>query len=397
MKSSNFGLTNEIKPSLGNLVCFSHLRWDFVYQRPQHLLSRAARDYRVWYFEEPIFVAGAQPRLDIRRSVEDVHVVVPVLSGPTEPASTDPVLTKLIDEFVAALLTGPITLWYYTPMALPFTRQIEPAVCVFDNMDELSTFMAAPPKMAALERELLSRADIVFTGGQSLFESKRGRHANVHAFPSSVDKAHFAASRLMPANCEPPDQRSLTRPRIGFFGVIDERLDLDLLDQAACMRPDWSFAVIGPVVKNPGSLPVRPNLHWLGSKRYQNLPSYLSGWDVGIMPFALNEATRFISPTKTPEFLAAGVPVVSTAIVDVVRPYGELGLVEIASSPGDFVSKIDKCLARSRQPWLRDVDRFLAELSWDRTWGEMRSLIKGVGGKQTPLKSIATAGEPTHV
>src|SRR3954452_665669 len=229
MKSSNFGLTNEIKPSLGNLVCFSHLRWDFVYQRPQHLLSRAARDYRVWYFEEPIFVAGAQPRLHFRRSVEDVHVVVPVLSGPTEPASTDPVLTKLIDEFVAALLTGPITLWYYTPMALPFTRQIEPAVCVFDNMDELSTFMAAPPRMAALERELLNRADIVFTGGQSLFESKRGRHANVHAFPSSVDKAHFAASRLMPANCEPSDQRNLTRPRIGFFGVIDERLDLDLL------------------------------------------------------------------------------------------------------------------------------------------------------------------------
>jgi len=397
MDSSNFGLTFETKPSSGNLLCFSHLRWNFVYQRPQHLLSRATKDYRVWYVEEPVFEAGEQPRLEISRSVEDVNVVVPFLSRPTEPVSTETVLTNLLDEFVAVLPTGPLTLWYYTPMALPFSRQIEPAVCVFDNMDELSAFLACPPGMAALERELLGRADIVFTGGQSLFEAKRARHANVYPFPSSVDKAHFAAARLMPASLEPPDQHDLPQPRIGFFGVIDERLDLDLLDRAACMRPDWSFVIIGPVVKiDPGSLPMRPNLHWLGGKRYQDLPSYLSGWDVGIMPFALNEATRFISPTKTLEFLAAGVPVVSTAIVDVVRPYGELGLVEIASSPESFVGKIEKCLTRRRQPWQRDVDGFLTELSWDRTWDEMRSLIRGLRGAQTPVRSI-TARESSNV
>jgi glycosyltransferase involved in cell wall biosynthesis len=193
----------------------------------------------------------------------------------------------------------------------------------------------------------------------------------VHPFPSSVDAAHFNQAR-QGAIVDPPDQASLPRPRLGFFGVIDERLDLDLVAAMADRRPDWSFVMIGPVVKiAPATLPQRPNIHWLGQRDYKELPSYLAHWDAGIMPFAINEATRFISPTKTPEFLAAGLPVVSTPIADVVRPYGELALAEIAGDADAFVRGCEGVLARSHKEWLADVDTYLADLSWDRTWNAM--------------------------
>ena len=183
---------------------------------------------------------------------------------------------------------------------------------------------------------MLARADLVFTGGQSLYEAKRGQHPRVFAFPSSVDAAHFARARR--ATDDPADQAAIPHPRLGFFGVIDERMDLDLLAAIADARPDWHLVIIGPVVKvDPASYRERANIHYLGKKDYQELPGYLAGWDVALLPFAINESTRFISPTKTPEYLAAGKPVVSTPIRDVVRPYGMRGLVHIAATADDFV------------------------------------------------------------
>ena len=356
------------------LICFSHLRWNFVFQRPQHLLTRAAKTYRVIFVEEPVHADAPAARLDVR-SERGVTVAVPVLPPGVDAEVAEALQRPLLDQLLTDVAERPWVFWYYTPMALGFTDQYRPEVTVYDCMDELSAFRFAPQRLREREDQLFGRADLVFTGGQSLFEAKRDRHPSVHAFASSIDVPHFAAARFF-SGAEPRGQEGLPRPRLGFFGVIDERMDLGLLAAMADLRPDWQFVMIGPVVKiGEEELPRRPNIHWLGGRTYDELPSYLAGWDVGLMPFAINEATRYISPTKTPEFLAAGVPVVSTPVADVVRFYGDAGLVEIAADAAEAVAKAELLMARPRAPWLAAVDRALARTSWDRTWAEMNALI----------------------
>jgi glycosyltransferase involved in cell wall biosynthesis len=361
-------------PRVPLLVCFSHLRWDFVWQRPQHLLSRAAKQYRVLVVEEPMFKPGIVPHMDLSTRPQGVTVAVPMLP---EGLDHDDVILEqrdLVEKLLGRESAGLRFFWYYTPMAMAFTSHLECDLCVYDNMDELSLFRGASRELLDLENALFARADLVFTGGMSLYEAKRNRHHNVHGFPSSIEFEHFVKARTIKA--DPADQAGIPGPRLGFFGVVDERMDIALLGEVAELRPSWQFVMLGPVVKiDPASLPRRDNIHWLGSKDYKDLPNYLSGWDIGFMNFALNEATRFISPTKTPEFLAAGVPVVSTPITDVVRPYGEKGLVEIAKTPLEVVRKAEVLLQRPKEAWLQRVDRHLAAGSWDKTWASMSKLM----------------------
>ena len=263
-------------------------------------------------------------------------------------------------------------------------------------MDELSKFKFAPEHLLDYEQELIDRADIVFTGGSSLFEAKKDRHDNVHCFPSSVDRTHFIRARAR--QFEPADQEDLPRPRLGFYGVIDERFDTELLDRAAAMRPDWTFVMLGPVVKiNEDDLPKRPNICYLGSKTYDQLPAYLSGWDVALMPFAMNESTEFISPTKTPEYLAGGKPVVSTPIRDVVRHYGHLKGVKIASTAEEFVDACDAALELSRDPesgWLGEADLMLSASSWDTTQARMAGLLgQLLGTEEVTASALLVAAE----
>ncbi len=375
--ASSLGAARSTPSTL--LLCLSHLRWNFVFQRPQHLLTRAARTHEVVFFEEPVFHPGAEPHLDTQRTPEGVTVVVPVLPEGMEPPAVIAAQRRLLDGLLSGAAGRPMVTWYYTPMALEFSEHLRPDLTVYDCMDELSAFRGAPPRMLELERALLARADLVFTGGRSLYEAKRGRHPRVSLFPSSIDTAHFAAARADGPDLD--DQDAIPRPRIGFFGVIDERMDIELVGALAAARPDWSFVMIGPVVKiDPADLPRLPNIHWLGGRSYKELPGYLAGWDAGFMPFALNESTRFISPTKTPEFLAGGLPVVSTPIIDVVRDWGpksagESGLVEIAADPVEFAAALQMVLDRPRAGWLKQVDRRLAQTSWDQTWAEMHGMI----------------------
>ncbi len=374
------------EPAVGarpDLVCLSHLRWDFVYQRPQHLMSRCARDRRVYFVEEPLWEDGPA-RLDVSERPGGVRVVVPRLPHGLSPAESEAAQRGLLRGLLDEQGIADFILWVYTPMALPIAEELEPAAVVYDCMDELSLFRGAPAELLEREARLLERADLVFTGGQSLYEFKRERHPSVHPFPSSIEASHFGRARTpLP---EPDDQAAIARPRLGFFGVIDERMDLDLLAGVAAARPDWQIVLLGPVVKiDPATLPRLPNLHYLGMKQYDDLPAYLAGWDVALMPFARNESTRFISPTKTPEYLAGGRPVVSTPIRDVVRPYGDMGLVEIAEGVGSlgepFVAAIERALALAgdgapgRDAWLRRVDEHLAQGSWSRTWRQMSDLI----------------------
>jgi UDP-galactopyranose mutase len=387
---------SEAEPSAPNpqpttLICFSHLRWNFVFQRPQHLMSRFARDMDVIYWEEPVpAAAGEAAFLEVREAGDaaNVRVVVPHLPEGMPTGAQEAALKRLLDDFVAAI-RGPLVAWYYTPMMLPFSRHLDADVVVFDAMDELSKFKFAPERLLDLEQELIDRADVVFTGGSSLSEAKTDRHDNVHWFPSSVDRAHFCKARAR--MFDPADQEDLPRPRLGFYGVIDERFDTDLLDKVAAMRPDWSFVMVGPVVKiAPEDLPKRHNIHYLGGKTYDQLPSYLAGWDVALMPFAMNESTQFISPTKTPEYLAGGRPVVSTPIKDVVRTYGELEGVKIASTPEQFVAACEDALELSRNResgWLAEADLMLSAASWDTTQARMSGLIADVLGVRAGANS----------
>jgi UDP-galactopyranose mutase len=374
-------------PEPTTLLCFSHLRWNFVFQRPQHLMSRFAEEMKVVYWEEPVVVApGETPYLQVRAAEDfpDVTVIVPHLPEGLSMPEAEAALTRLASAH-AATIKGNLVKWYYTPMMLPFSRQIEADTIVYDCMDELSQFKFAPPMLLELEQELIDSADLVFTGGSSLYEAKKNRHNSVHCFPSSVERDHFAKARS--GATDPEDQAHLARPRLGFYGVIDERFDIDLLRQIADARPNWQFVMVGPVVKiAPEDLPRAANIHYVGGKTYEQLPSYLSGWDVALMPFAINEATQFISPTKTPEYLAGGKPVVSTPIRDVVRHYGHLEGVQIAYDCDSFVAACEKALTLSADPkgqWLAEADLLLSATSWDTTQARMAGLIRDVLGERT--------------
>ncbi|MER8633975.1 glycosyltransferase [Mesorhizobium opportunistum] len=371
------------------LVCFSHLRWNFVHQRPQHILTLASKQQRVVYFEEPVFEDLTHPLMRTSEPSSNILIVTPVLPLGTSPTKADAVQRRFVQQAIAAMPHSRLIAWYYTPMALRFTEYLDADIYVYDCMDELSAFKNAPPELGQMEKALLRRADLVFTGGLSLFETKRRLHHEIYPFPSGIDVQHFHRARK--PGKDPADQADIPHPRVGYFGVIDERLDVRLVALAAKTMPDVHFVMLGPVVKiDPSSLPQAENLHWLGAQPYCELPDYLRHWDAGWMPFALNEATRFISPTKTPEFLAAGLPVVSTAIVDVVRSYGAAGLVEIADGD-DLEIKLRSVLSRPHQTLWPQVDAYLANMSWEKTWNAMAAHIERAhqGKKVVPLRRSA--------
>lgn len=358
-----------------NLICFSHLRWNFVYQRPQHILSRFSSHYVTYYVEEYI-IDDQEDGYDIYQTKENVWIVTPHLNKAFyAEIDKDARISKIINGLFKQKRIYNYIFWYYTPMALAFTKCFNPRLTIYDCMDELSAFKFAPQALKTLEQELLDKADIVFTGGNSLYEAKKNQHHNIFSFPSSIDKTHFMDARRNIQQYH--DQINIPYPRLGFFGVIDERFDIDLIQQVATLKPDWQIVLIGPVVKiDPAILPKNSNIHYLGGKSYQELPAYLCGWDISLIPFAINESTKYISPTKTPEYLAAGKPVISSAIRDVVNPYGDNNLVHIVSDAAEFIEKATQELAlKDKSEWLERVDDYLEGISWDLTFSKMNKLI----------------------
>lgn len=369
-----------------HLIVFSHLRWDFVYQRPQHLATRLAEHLALYYIEEPVF--DADYSIYFESLVKNkVTVMVPHLKPGLAHEFTIYGLFKLFNEFIKEFDLTDTAFWYYTPMALEFSASFEPQMIIYDCMDELSAFKFAPENMQTLEKELLKKADLVLTGGRSLYEAKKESHNNIHAYPSSIDQAHFSKARC--AVVAPSDQVSGIMPKLGFYGVIDERFDIDLINGIAEARPDWQIILIGPVVKiDPNSLPSHPNIQYLGPRTYDQLPDYISGWDIALIPFILNESTRFISPTKTPEYLAAGLPVISTPIIDVINPYGINNLVGIGTNAEDFIKLAEEILAdeRTDADRLTNADAYLALNSWDKTFdGIKQEMLKVIEQKNQIL------------
>jgi UDP-galactopyranose mutase len=364
-----------------DLLCLCHLSWDFVFQRPHHLMSRFARERRVFFWQAPVYDAPG-PWLDVSTRADGLVIAVPHLPWHGWDAS-DVMLRELLDTFMAEQGIGEHVAWYYDPLAMGHTRHLQPLATVYDVMDELKSFRWAPDHLPDRERELLERADLVFTGGRSIYEARVGLHPSVHLFPSSIDAAHFKRARGDVA--DPADQAGIPHPRIGYCGVLDERLDLELVRGLATARPDWQLVFVGPAAKlDEDELPRAANIHYLGGRPYAELPGYLGGWDVAALFFARNEHTRFISPTKTPEYLAAGLPTVSSPIVDVVRAWGSTGLVHVAETVDEWVLAIESALGQTdRRGWLERVDRELAKTSWDRTWGEMSDLLEEVLDRPT--------------
>lgn len=363
------------------LAVFSHLRWGFVYQRPQHLLSRLADRWQVLFIEEPIYADGPA-RLEVREQ-DGVTVLVP--HTPVHAAGFHDdhiaIVEGLLEGYVAEHGLPVDTAWLYTPMALPLAHALGANCLVYDCMDELSAFKGAPRQLRQRESALMQQAGLVLTGGPSLFEARKHQHANIHCFRSVVDAEHYAPQNLDRTSPEALHalalQGDLPQPRLGFFGVIDERFDLELLQDMAERHPDWSLVMVGPVVKiDPSSLPRHPNIHWLGMQSYDTLPHLLAGWDVALMPFALNESTRFISPTKTLEYMAGGKPVASTPVQDVGALYASAVAIAPASRP--FIEACEILLAEdadARAGRQAEMAGLVAECSWDSTADAIHTLL----------------------
>jgi len=356
------------------IIVFCHLRWDFVFQRPQHLLTKLAQHYKIIVIEEPLFHEG-KSFIKTYSPVDNITICQPHTSinafgfHDDQIAELEPLVASVIPSHEETIV------WFYTPMALPLLKQTRGKLVIYDCMDELSAFQNAPKQLIQREKALLSVADIVFTGGPSLYQSKRNLHANVHCFPSSVDAAHF--SKALTRENNHPAQENIAAPRLGFYGVIDERLDLPLIAAIADANPIWQIIIVGPVVKiDPATLPRRENIHYLGQQTYESLPQFLAGWDVCLMPFALNESTRFISPTKVLEYMAAELPIVSTAITDVAIPYSDT--VAIAYDTDEFITACRNALSLSpkqQNVMVNKMRNIVANTSWDKTATSMIKII----------------------
>jgi glycosyltransferase involved in cell wall biosynthesis len=291
-----------------------------------------------------------------------------------------PYIAELLTDYLIDFNIAEYDVWFYTPLALPLLGELEPRLVVYDCMDELASFAHAPPQMLERERALLRQADVVLCGGPSLHDAKRTLHPHAVCLPSAVDVEHFSARSSLP---EDP-QAQLPRPRLGFYGVVDERLDIDLIATLADADPDWQIVMVGPVVKiSAADLPRRPNLHWTGQEKYERLPLWVAGWDVCLVPFAINEATRFISPTKTLEYMAAGKPVVSTPIKDVLRLYGEA--VAVGNDHDEFVRACRRALEESaleRRLRVSRMQNMVRQSTWDAAARNVNQLLQDAGQRR---------------
>ncbi len=348
-----------------DMIVFCHLRWDFVFQRPQHLINRLSQSYKILMVEEPIVYAeGEKYTAHIKHITDRITVLQPRVDT----------INEIGDVIKKHLSSNTIPIgWFYSAAFVPVFEKIKFCKIIYDCMDELALFKGASQQLISQEKELILKADLVFTGGKSLYESKRHFKTSTYCFPSSVDREHFDIANK---NAEVPNEIAyLPKPIIGYYGVIDERIDYLLLEETARENPDCSFVMIGPLAKiTAEELPQNPNLYFLGMRDYNQLPAYLGSFDIAMMPFAMNDATKYISPTKTLEYMAGGKPVISTPVHDVVRDYNHC--VKIIKNAGDFKSAIKSFIADEDKSYLKAYSSVLDATSWDATVMQMIELIK---------------------
>jgi glycosyltransferase involved in cell wall biosynthesis len=375
-KRSDTDNTNASLP----IIAFSHLGWDWVWQRPQQYLSRLAKKHRVLFVES---CRSEQSETTYQFYTPENHPNITVLqihfpaSKWEDYAFMDPerrrVLLKALSEELAGQFESPI-LWFYDPMTVVSTiGYLNEKVVVYDCMDELSQFKGAPAELVSREQALVRKADVVFCGGRKMREKRLPLNANTHFFGTGVDCAHFGAA-LNPALAVAPEIAALKSPVLGYFGVVDERIDYDLLAKLADARPDWSVVMVGPAIKvDPANFPQRKNLHWLGGRQYTELPAITKGFDVCLMPFALNAATEYINPTKALEYMAAGKPVVSSSLSEVRSNFKDVA--RIGESHDEFIKF---CREEATNPSRARIKKGLALAganTWESNLARMEALI----------------------
>lgn len=360
------------------MVVHCHLRWDGVWQRPQQILSRMARERRICFIEEPIFLApGEEPWLRTREeggvTVAQPHVPAQEEHLPRVSAANQEIIRGLVGPWLEANgWTGGVR-WHYAPMATYMRDLTRDHTVVYDCMDELSAFRGAPPELVERERDLMAEADVMFTGGLSMYLNKRQHHANCHRFDSGVDVDHFQRATRAETPV-PEDAQGLPGPVIGYYGVIDERMDYGAIRALSAAFPDGTILLVGPVTKvDPAELPQAPNIRYTGQRTYNDLPGYLKAFDVALVPFADNEATRYLSPTKTLEYFAGLKPVVSSPVKDVVENYADI--VRLARTPEEYVAAVRAALAEDNQDRARRGLEKANEKTWDAIVQQMTALV----------------------
>ena len=362
--------------NIDTLLCFAPVKWESVFQRPQHLMSYAAKKWRVFYIQEPEFKEETtEPDLDVKelKKYKNLFVVCPELPQALSKNDTNKAMQDLLARLCYEYAIENFGTWYYTPVSNHYTSDLYPRVVIYDCITPIRT---TQPALIDIENELISQSDLVFTNGKTLYEAKRNWHPQVYNFPSSIDKEHFMQARLeLP---EPTDMEEILHPRLGLYGAIDECFDGELLRALSARRPDWQFVLIGPIIGiDDDTLPKAENIHYLGEKSYQELPSYISGWNAALLLVSTEKATQAHIPTRTPEYLAAFKPIVSTPVPDIISPYEEMGLVNTAGNVFEFEAAIEEVLSYDkRKEWKKTIDDFLKTHSWDVTWQQMRHLIK---------------------
>lgn len=389
------------KPASFSFIVYSHLRWDFVWQRPQQILSRLAVEHPILFVEEPLYHASNKARLDITHPYANVVRVVPHLNSDSAhdydgamEIVRDLLQEKLHNDLLLRQTFYQRVLWFYTPMPVTIMAgEFDEKGIVYDCMDELAQFKNAPTELRDREKLLLKKAQVVFTGGRNLYESKSRLHDNVHFFGCGVDIDHFGKARH-PETTIPEELKDIRTPIAGYFGVIDERLDYALIERLAREHAEWTFAMVGPVVKVSTSiLPQAPNIKWLGQRDYKDLPNFVKAYDVCLMPFALNEATQYINPTKTLEYMAAHKPILSTAVPDVVKNFAPI--VQIARTQDEFVQKLSSTRHLPKSTLAAGL-RMAREASWEAIVDNIKHLIKTSVSKRIvthpPRSKLALGG-----
>jgi glycosyltransferase involved in cell wall biosynthesis len=366
------------------IIAFCHLGWDWVWQRPQQYLSRLAKRHRLLFVETYCSdVAKAEVRLRTAEGHPNITICETHLPQSRWPDGEfiDAERRRVVKNALTSELRGQFEqplLWFYDPMAVTaFARQMGERAIVYDCMDELSQFKGAPPALIQREKELLRVADVVFCGGQKMRKKRLPLNANTHFFGTGVDCEHFGKAMTRELKVAPEIANFGSAPVLGYFGVIDERIDYELLEKLADARADWHVVMVGPTAKvDPATFPKRDNLHFIGGRPYAQLPALTKGFSVAMMPFALNAATEYINPTKALEYMAAGRPVVSTALDEVRMNFGKVA--RIAESHAEFIAF---CAKEADSPSRARIVRGLklaSENTWEANIARMESHIYDV-------------------
>jgi glycosyltransferase involved in cell wall biosynthesis len=385
------------------IIVHCHLRWEGVWQRPQQFLSRLSKRHEILFVEGPLLHdSNEPPHYTLKSAPEHPAITIMQTHFPSSRFQDGQWVDEKRLELLKEALNGPLKgkfnrpiQWFYDPMAAPaHMGKVNDIAIVYDCMDELSQFRFAPPEIITRERQLLANADVVFAGGRKMCESKSRYNRNCHFYGCGVDVKHFSRARL--PETQIPEDVSFGEGQLvlGYFGVVDERLDYDLIAKLADANASWHIAMIGPTCKvDPAALPQRPNIHWLGRREYAQLPEYTKGFDVSLMPFALNEATEYINPTKALEYMATGRPIVSTAVPDVVSNFNTV--VKIARTPEEFVEMCStECLEPDEAAVARGI-QMAADNQWDsivqKLEGHIDDALKKKTGEVKPESAVATA------